>query len=113
MVSNGGGIYFSTTDSITKFNENVTQSSAGDTLMYWYNQMILNEIQVATPAGYFSCTNNQMFFFHTLPQLENPRLYPNYFANNVGQVIETIGYASQPGFYERRLIRYQVTIAIP
>lgn len=113
IVDHNGTFIFSPSDFTTPFNAWAQTNNDGDTIMHWYRKMMSGEIQMSTQAGVFSCLRSQIFFYHLMPNMASPRLYPDCYANNVGLVVNTIGYASQPGYYERRLIRYQVTNPTP
>lgn len=113
LVNENGKFYFSTSDFTNKYNENLMTSN-GDTVFYQYQKMNSDIVPITLPAGTFNCLNSQMYLYHNNPrQQKNPKLYPFLYGNQVGLVLETVGYFSQLGYYERRLIDYQVAIAIP
>lgn len=68
---------------------------------------------VQVPAGTYS----DVLIYHGLhymhmtslpPFVPNPRNYDFYYTRGVGQLKSTFFYALQPGYSEKRLIRYQL-----
>lgn len=66
--------------------------------------------QVDVPVGEFEALNYKGTVITYNPSLnvKNPRYLNNYFADNVGKILETYFYLNSPIISEKRLIRYKI-----
>lgn len=81
-----------------------------DTLYILTYRMEKLNNQVVVPAGKFEALNFKGTLITSNPEqgVKNPRYLNNYFAVNVGKVLETYSYLSSPIISEKRLVRYKI-----
>jgi len=85
-------------------------TGSNDTLYTIIYQMNQAPSTINVPAGDFDVINNNgiLITFPTNIPVPNPRLIHKLYSENVGLVLDTYYYLSQPHRFERRLIRYHI-----
>lgn len=109
IVSANGKIKFSV-DNFTDTLASKFEISGQDTLFVLTYQMEEITNQVVVPAGEFEALNYKGTVITTNPNqgVKNPRYLNNYFADNVGKVLQTYFFLSSPIISEKRLVRYKI-----
>lgn len=108
IVNKDGLIKFSETN-FTDILASKTELHNGDTLYTLNYRMENPDTTITVPAGTFGVLNYKGTVYSPLygPEMPNPRYLNTYFADNVGKILETYFFLSNPAYSEKRLIRYQ------
>jgi hypothetical protein len=109
IVNEKGQIKFS----LDNFNDTLTSKIEvinNDTLYIVTFKMEKTINKVVVPAGEFEVLNfkGTVLTFNPNQGIMNPRYLNNYFADNVGKILETYFYLSSPIKSEKRLVRYKI-----
>jgi hypothetical protein len=109
VVNEKGKIKFSSenfTDTLASEIEVINE----DTLYILTYRMEKLTNHAVVPAGEFEALNYKGTVITSNPSqgVKNPRYMNNYFANNVGKILETYFFLSSPIIGERRLVRYKI-----
>jgi hypothetical protein len=109
LVSENGAILFSD-NNFTDTLISRTQFVEGDTfyVLSYKMERVFNPVSV--PAGIFNVLNFKGSFYMPNPEpgVEKTRYINTYYANNVGKILQTYFYASNPSYMEKRLVNYHV-----
>lgn len=86
-----------------------TEIIAGDTIYSLEYRMVNPDSIITVPAGSFSVLDYQgtVKTAEDLPGIDNPRFLNNFYADEVGRVVETYFYLNHPSIHEKRLVRYK------
>ena len=81
-----------------------------DTLYTLTYKMEQPDYQVSVPLGTFDAVNfkGTVITYHAAPNVPNPRYNNNYFAKDVGKILESWHYYMSPDIHEKRLVRYHI-----
>lgn len=87
-----------------------TEIIGQDTLYTLSYQMENMSENITVPAGIFDVLNYKgtVISKEEIPGIQNPRYLNNYYAKNVGKVLESYFYFNSKTYSEKRLIRYKV-----
>lgn len=82
----------------------------GDTLHRLCIMMSKPDQAVTVPAGTFEVIDRMGFLYYIQGEspVESPRILHKYYAENVGVILQSYCFSSQPFTLERRLVRYHV-----
>ena len=86
-----------------------TEVISGDTIYTVEYRMKNPDSVITVPAGSFGVLNycGTVETPQDIPGIANPRYMNNYYADEVGRVVETYFYLNNPNIYEKRLLRYK------
>lgn len=109
VVNEKGQVKFSA-NNFTDVLASKTEIENEDTLYVLTYRMEKITNQVDVPVGEFEALNYKGTVITYNPSLnvKNPRYLNNYFADNVGKILETYFYLNSPIISEKRLIRYKI-----
>lgn len=109
LVKENGQILFSSSNFLDILSEKVEIYNT-DTLYTLQYQMETVSGSISVPVGTFDdIFNYKGVLFRYIPtNANNPQYLNNYYAPDVGKIVETWSYLSNPTIYQRRLINYSV-----
>jgi len=108
LVDHNGKVLFTHTDSLQIFNENVVTGLGDDTVFYYYDKLISQNIQVSVEAGIFDCMDMRTSLFRALDDFQIEHQGHNYYAKNVGLIKQSVFWAIGLDVYKRELIGYHL-----
>lgn len=111
IVNSQGIIKFSKTN-FTDVLASKTEVFNGDTLYSLNYRMEMPDTAIRVPAGLFGVLNYKGTIEtpQNRPGIPNPRYMNTYYSNEVGKVAETYLFLNHPNTFEKRLIRYNVSL---
>jgi hypothetical protein len=110
-ILNGmGDVILSSTVFGETFSTNTIVTPSGDSLYTVEFQMIDSRDELQVPAGLFPVINAQgtITRFDDNPNIPSPRIMDNYYAEDLGRVLNTVFYFNSPTLIEKRLLRFNI-----
>ncbi|MEY5041788.1 MAG: hypothetical protein RLZZ414_1341 [Bacteroidota bacterium] len=109
LVNERGQILFSS-DNFSGILSEKIEIYNSDTLYTLSYQMETVSGSIVVPAGTFDDILNYkgVLLRYKPTNANNPEYYNNYFAPDIGKIVETWSYLSNPTLYQKRLINYNI-----